>query len=111
MPVSAMDCRFVPFFFPCGYAFAMVETDRCELHDVAIFNGTEESDALLRLARSPIGDECQICSVCRSAREYVERRLAEEGGQVFPPDLSAEAAWRKLQAAIESAKASVHKTA
>jgi len=89
----------------------MADLDQCELHEAAVFPGAEESEVLVRLARSPIGDECQICSVCRSAREYVERRLAEKAGQVFPPDQSAEAAWRKLQAAIESAKASVHKTA
>jgi hypothetical protein len=85
----------------------MVEPAGCELHDVALFGGAEESEALLRLARSPIGDECQRCPVCRSAREYVERRLAERAGWVYPPDRSAEAAQRDLQAAIERAKASI----
>jgi hypothetical protein len=88
----------------------MVDPDRCDLHEVAIDNGLEESEDLLRLARSPIGDECQLCAVCRDARVYVERRLAEEAGQVLTPDQNADAAWRKLQSAIASAKASVHRT-
>lgn len=85
----------------------MRDADRCELHEVALFEGAEESEALLRLAQSPIGDECQMCPVCRSAREYVGLRLAEEAGQVFPPHQNGEAAWRRLQAAIETAKTSV----
>lgn len=89
----------------------MVDPDRCELHDVALFVEEDEAEALLRLARSPIGDECQVCPVCRSAREYVERRLTEQAGYVPPPGENAEAAWRKLQVAIEEAKASIHKTA
>jgi len=89
----------------------MVEPEGCELHQVAIFTAPEDAESLVRLARSPIGDDCQVCPVCRSAREFVERRLAEQAGRVFPPDQSGEAAWRKLQAAIETAKASVHKSA
>ena len=88
---------------------SMAESDRCELHEVAIVHGAQDSEDLLRLARSPIGDECQLCAVCRDAREYVERRLAEEAGGVFPPEENAEAAWRKLQAAIEKAKATVRR--
>jgi len=86
----------------------MVEPDRCELHEVAILIGTDESEALLRLGRSPLGDECQRCHVCRSAREYVQRRLEERSGRVFPTDQNGEAAWRKLQAAVESVKTSIH---
>lgn len=85
----------------------MVDPAECELHEVLLFAGADESEALLRLARSPIGDECQRCAVCRSAREYVERRLAERAGRVFPPDQSGEAARRTLQAAIDRAKASI----
>jgi hypothetical protein len=82
----------------------MTDLAECELHDLVLFGGAEESEVLLRLARSPIGDECQRCLVCRSAREFVERRLAERAGEVFPPDQSGEAAQRKLQAAIDRAK-------
>lgn len=89
----------------------MADPAECELHDVALFTGREESEVLLRLARSPIGDECQRCPVCRSARVYVERRLAERAGLVFPPDQSGEAARRSLQAAIDRAKASIHTSA
>ncbi len=85
----------------------MVDPDECELHEVVLFSGADESEALLRLARSPIGDECQRCPVCRSAREYIERRLAERAGRVFPPNQSGEAALRNLQAAIDRAKAAI----
>ena len=88
----------------------MVDPDRCELHEVAIFVGEDEAEALLRLARSPIGDECQVCPVCRSAREYVERRLTEQAGFVPPPGENADAAWHKLQTAIAETKASIRKT-
>jgi hypothetical protein len=87
----------------------MVDPDRCELHEVAIFAQEDEAEALVRLARSPIGDECQVCPVCRSAREYVERRLTEQAGYVPPPGENADAAWQKLQTAISEAKASIHK--
>ena len=88
----------------------MGKSDECELHEVALFVGEDESEALLRLARSPIGDECQICPVCRSAREFVERRLAEQAGFVPPPGESATVSWNKLQAAIQGAKSTIHKT-
>ncbi len=88
----------------------MVDSDRCELHEVTIFIGADESEALQRLARSPIGDECRTCPVCRLAREYVERRLAEQAGRVFPPGQGGEAAWRKLQGAVENTRTSLHKT-
>jgi hypothetical protein len=89
----------------------MVDPDRCELHDVALFVGEDEAEDLVRLARSPIGDECQVCPVCRSAREYVERRLTELAGYAPPPGETADAAWRKLQTAIEEAKTSIRKPA
>lgn len=88
----------------------MPESDRCELHEVAIFSGERGTEDLLRLARSPIGDECQLCPVCRSAREYVELRLVERSGQEPPPGMSTDAAWKKLQAAVESAKTSMHRS-
>lgn len=87
----------------------MGESDRCELHHVAIFGGEGETDDLLRLARSPIGDECQLCPVCRSAREYVEIRLVEQSGQRPPAGMSTDEAWKKLQAAVEVAKASMRR--
>jgi hypothetical protein len=89
----------------------MVEADRCDLHEAAILIGTDESEDLLRLGRSPIGDECQRCAVCRSAREYVERRLDARGGRASAQDPSVEAAWQNLKASIERAKASIHKPA
>lgn len=89
----------------------MVDPDRCELHEAAPFVREEEAEALLRLARSPIGAECQMCEVCRTAREYVERRLVEQAGYVPPPGENADASWRKLQAAIQAAKISIRKTA
>lgn len=88
----------------------MDESDRCELHEVALFAGEDEAQALERLARSPIGDECQICPVCRSAREFVERRRAEQAGFVPPPGESSAVSWNKLQAAVQSAKATIHRT-
>jgi hypothetical protein len=86
----------------------MVDPDECELHEVVLFSGAYESEVLLRLAQSPIGDECQRCPVCRSAREYVERRLAERAGRVYPPDQGGAAALQNLQAAIDRAKAAIH---
>lgn len=86
----------------------MVEPDGCELHEVAVFADEGEADDLLRLARSPIGDECQICPVCRAAREYVERLVAERSGHVPPPEESANASWQKLQRAIQGARSSIH---
>lgn len=85
----------------------MADTDRCELHDLAVMAEPGEAEDLLRLARSPIGDECQICPVCRAAREYVERLVAERSGHVPPPGESADASWQKLQRAIERARSSI----
>jgi hypothetical protein len=89
----------------------MVDPDRCELHEAAILIGTDDSENLLRLARSPIGDECQMCPICRLAREYVGRRMAERAGRVFPKDESGEAVRLKLQSAVETVRTSVHRTA
>ena len=89
----------------------MSDTDQCELHEVSVFGGREDTETLLRLSRSPIGDECQICPVCRSAREYINLRLAEQLGPVLPTHPTSEAALKKLQAAVQAAKASVHKPA
>lgn len=88
----------------------MVEPDRCELHEAAIFVAEDEAESLVRLARSPIGDECQICPVCRCAREFVQRRLAEQAGYAPPPGESAEASWNKLQAAIRATKSAIHRS-
>ncbi|MGA8543400.1 MAG: hypothetical protein WB947_07700 [Thermoplasmata archaeon] len=82
----------------------MVEFDPCDLHDAAILAGPDEAETLLRLARSPIADECQRCSVCRLAREYVARRLEEKAGRVFPPSQNGEATWQRLQAAVEGVR-------
>jgi len=89
----------------------MDDSDHCELHEVALFVGNDEAEALDRLAQSPIGDDCQICPVCRSAREFVERRKAEQAGFVPPPGESASVSWNRLQAAIQNVKSSVHRTA
>jgi hypothetical protein len=86
----------------------MGDSDACQLHEAAILMGSDRSEALLRLGRSPIGDECQRCHVCRSARAYVLRRFDEAAGRVLPPDQNGEAAWRELQRAVESAKAAIH---
>jgi len=83
---------------------------RCALHEAAVLIGTDESEDLHRLAHSPIGDECRMCSVCRLAREYVDRTLAEKSGRVFPPDESGEAIRQKLQRAVDSVRVSVHHT-
>lgn len=88
----------------------MGEPTTPELHQVAVRLGDSEPDTVVQLAHSPIGDDCQTCPVCRCAREYVERRLGEQAGRVFPPDQNSEAAWRKLQMAVEQTKTSVHKS-
>jgi len=99
------------FLFRQENAGVMADSEPCELHEVAMFTGEGGSEDLLRLARSPIGDECQICPVCRAAREFVERRLAEQSGFVPPPGESAEASWAKLQTAVQGAKTTIHRTA
>jgi hypothetical protein len=88
----------------------MDESDQCELHEAAMFTGAGDAEDLLRLARSPIGDECQICPVCRAAREFVERRMAEQSGFVPPSGESADASWSKLQVAVQYAKSTIHRT-
>jgi hypothetical protein len=102
---------FNSLFSTRGCTWAMVDSGPCQLHEVAILIGTDESENLLRLGRSPIGDECRRCQVCRSARTYVQRRLDERSGQKLPSGQSAEAAWRELQAAIETAKVAIHRPA
>jgi len=88
----------------------MASGDRCELHDAAILVETGESEVLLRLAHSPIGDECHQCGVCRWARTYIERRLAERGGRALPAAENAEAAWHELQGALVEVRSSMHRT-
>ena len=87
----------------------MTDSEPCELHEVAVFSGPEKSEELLRLARSPIGDECQICPVCRSAREYVGRLLAERSGKALPVGEDSKSAWRDLQESVERVKTTVHR--
>lgn len=87
----------------------MNEGDRCGLHEAVVFGAPESTEALLELSRSPIGDECQVCPVCRGAREYIAVKLAEQRGQVLPPDETSAVALKKLQAAIEATKASVRR--
>jgi len=86
----------------------MTGSEQCDLHDAAVGAGAHESDDLVRLAQSPIGDECQYCPVCRYAREYVERRLAEETGVALPANENASDSWRKLQSAVAAVKTTVH---
>jgi len=87
----------------------MLEPEPCDLHRSVTLAPPDEADELLRLARSPIGDECRNCAVCRLAREYVYRRLEERAGRVFPPDQTGEAVLLRLQAAVENAKVTVHR--
>jgi len=86
----------------------MADPDRCELHEVALFVAQDEARELFRLAQSPIGDECQICPVCKCAREYVERRLAEESGRPTPLGEDSSTSWKQLQTAIQSVRTTVH---
>jgi len=89
----------------------MPEPDHCELHEAAVLSSESERNELFRLARSPIGDECQICPVCRAAREYVERSLSEKTGRVPPPGESADESWHKLQSAIQGTRSSIRRPA
>jgi len=98
---------FALFFCPSENRGTMDDPDECELHEVALVAGKNETQDLIRLAQSPIGDECQICPVCRSAREFVERRLAEQSGFRPPPGESADVSWGKLQKAIAAAKSNI----
>jgi len=86
----------------------MPEPDRCELHEAAVVAAPSDAGDLVRLSQSPIGDECQFCPVCRAAREFVERRLAETTGYVPPAGESANESWAKLQTAIRGAKVKIH---
>jgi hypothetical protein len=87
----------------------MADLDECELHEAAIVVGTDESETLLRLVRSPLGDECQHCAICRLAREYIEHRLAERSGRVFPAGQTGDAIWQQLQRALEGIKSATQK--
>ena len=82
----------------------------CELHDEALRSGPGVTDDLVRLARSPIGDECRNCPVCRSAREFVELRLDEMVGRVFPHERGGEAAWERLQQAVRDVRVTVRRS-
>lgn len=86
----------------------MADNDRCELHEAAIRGEPKSSETFLQLARSPIGDECQICPVCRTARVFVGLRLAEESGYTFPNGEGSDAAWQALQGAIGTVRTKVH---
>lgn len=101
--------RFASFFCSMRNRLSMGAEERCELHEAAIVLSADESEGFIRLARSPIGDDCQHCLVCRSARAYVERRLAEKTGRALPVDQNGDAAWIQLQAALKGVKASVHR--
>jgi hypothetical protein len=83
----------------------MPDPEPCELHDTLLFGRPEGAQDLVRLARSPIGDECRSCSVCRLAREYVTARLDEEAGRPVPTDQHSEAAWERLRSAVERVRA------
>ncbi len=84
----------------------MSASDPCELHEVAILIGVNESEALLRLART-LGDECRTCDVCRSARAYVDRCLRERAGERFAEGDDARSAWARLRTAVESARRTI----
>jgi len=81
--------------------------DRCELHETALGSGRGDTESLLELEHSPIGAECQRCSVCRWARTFIERRLAERGGRMLPKSENADTAWAELQAALRAVRSAV----
>jgi hypothetical protein len=85
--------------------------ERCDLHEAVTTVGTSEPEAFLRWASSPLGDECQRCSVCRWARTFIARRLAERAGRAPAGGDSAEDAWRQLQVALAELRASIHRSA
>lgn len=105
-----MAAGFAAFFFSRAHRESMTGSEQCELHDAAVIVGPHESEDLVRLAQSPIGAECQYCPVCRYAREYVERRLAEESGVVPSSGEGANESWRKLQRAVAAVKTTVHRS-
>lgn len=85
----------------------MDPADRCELHEAVVGFGRDDTEAVLGLAHSPIGAECQRCSVCRWARTFIERRLAERSGRPLPKPESADAAWAELQHALTAVRTAV----
>jgi len=85
----------------------MAESDRCDLHEVAVRIGSDESEAFTSLRRSPLGDDCQHCHVCRAARTYVERRLGELERPGATTGAAREAAWRELQSAVVAARSAI----
>lgn len=82
--------------------------DRCGFHEAVVGLESDVSETLLRLTHSPIADECQRCTVCRWARTFIERRLAEQAGRRFPADQNGDAALRQLQAALRELRTAVH---
>ena len=82
----------------------------CELHDAAIGARAGEADEFLQWAHTPIGDECQRCAVCRWARTYIDRRLAERAGVPPRSEDSSEVAWKHLQAALAEVRSTIHRS-
>jgi len=87
----------------------MADEGPCDLHEAATALRPGERDAFLRWARLPIAEECRRCAVCRSARLYIERRLAEGAGKVPPAGESAEGAWQDLQSAVAEARTAIQR--
>jgi len=85
----------------------MVDPDRCDLHEIAVQIGSDESEAFSSLRHSPLGDDCQHCHVCRAARTYVERRLGELERPGPTAGAAREAAWRELQSAVSAARTAI----
>jgi hypothetical protein len=83
--------------------------DRCDLHDAAFEVSSGEPETFLQWAHTPIAEECRRCAVCRTARTYIERRLAERAGTVPPTGESAEAAWHELQSAVAEARSAIRR--
>jgi len=81
--------------------------DRCDLHDAALQATAGKPEVFLRWASTPIGEECRRCPVCRTARTYIERGLAERAGRVPPAGESADVAWRQLQSAVAEARSAI----
>ena len=80
----------------------------CALHEAAIVVGVHDSETLLALARSPIADECQVCTICRIARQYVEATLAEGAGAHLGPAESSATLRVQLADAVDAVKAAHH---
>lgn len=89
----------------------MGESRECDLHEAVLRWEEPGCESLLEFVRSPLGDECRRCSVCRWARTYIQRCLDERTGRPLPPGGDAAAARRELMDAIREVRVHVHSLA